>query len=479
MNLSAPLLAALLIGIRLPAQTIAGRVYDSVAKAPLAGATVTLVPQSLASATRMLATTDSTGHYTLNNVLPGRYILGFYHAVLDSIGIEQPFVHVQVDSGRGATSLRADLGVPGPTQILRAICGSRPPKDSLGVLVGHVYDAATGQGVQGGHVVAEWRTFGVANGKLQMLNPQVVATTAPGGWFAICGVPRDDDVVLEAVRGGDTSGVATVHVPSTGLLRRALFVDSTEVVVAAVRDSVGAPDSTRAPEPVRRGRGRLAGTVLDANSRRPLVGAQVSVAGAALAAVTDDRGAFSISGAPRGTQTLLIRAVGYAPEQQTIELIGDESLSLAISLTNLRSVLDTMRITAKQVYARDGSGFERRRKSGFGKFLDTTDVQRYRPFETTHLLEQVVGVRVVGSGLNQRILMDNIGPCEPTIFIDGMAIPNLSGADLNMIVPPEEVVGMEIYTSAATAPAQFKGITTLSRAGKGCGSIIVWTKHGS
>ncbi|HTE43794.1 MAG TPA: carboxypeptidase-like regulatory domain-containing protein, partial [Gemmatimonadaceae bacterium] len=123
MNLSAPLLAALLIGIRLPAQTIAGRVYDSVAKAPLAGATVTLVPQSLASATRMLATTDSTGHYTLNNVLPGRYILGFYHAVLDSIGIEQPFVHVQVDSGRGATSLRADLGVPGPTQILRAICG--------------------------------------------------------------------------------------------------------------------------------------------------------------------------------------------------------------------------------------------------------------------------------------------------------------------------------------------------------------------
>jgi len=50
-------------------------------------------------------------------------------------------------------------------------------------------------------------------------------------------------------------------------------------------------------------------------------------------------------------------------------------------------------------------------------------------------------------------------------------------ADLNMMVAPEEIVGMEVYTSAATAPVQYKGLSSDSRAGRGCGSIIVWTKR--
>ena len=64
-----------------------------------------------------------------------------------------------------------------------------PPALSLG----HVYDASTRSGVEGGRVVAEWRTFGVVANKLRMANPQVIATTARGGWFAICGVPRGDE----------------------------------------------------------------------------------------------------------------------------------------------------------------------------------------------------------------------------------------------------------------------------------------------
>ena len=65
----------------------------------------------------------------------------------------------------------------------------------------------------------------MVDNKLQMANPQVIATTARGGWFAICGVPRGDDVILEAVRDGDTTGAATVRVPAHGLAQRALFVD--------------------------------------------------------------------------------------------------------------------------------------------------------------------------------------------------------------------------------------------------------------
>jgi hypothetical protein len=58
-------------------------------------------------------------------------------------------------------------------------------------------------------------------------------------------------------------------------------------------------------------------------------------------------------------------------------------------MTTLKNMLDTMRITAGQLYSHDATGFDQRRKSGFGRFFDSTDVARLRPFETTRLLEGV------------------------------------------------------------------------------------------
>jgi hypothetical protein len=444
------IVAVAVASARLPAQTISGRVYDSVAKAPLAGATVELVASPPGTVNPIRVTTDSVGRYAMTDVSPGKYVLGFYHAVLDSIGIEPPFVRIEVGSPPGAR--RIDLGVPGPAQILTAICGAQPAKDSAGVVLGHVYDASTRSGVEGGHVVAEWRTFGVVANKLRMANPQMIATTARGGWFAICGVPRGDDVILEAARGSDTTGAVTVRVPAHGLAHRALFVDKKESTA-----------------------GRLTGTVVDAGSGQPIVGAQVTISGAAVTGTTNDRGAFTISGAPGGTQSLLVRAVRYAPEQRTVDLLGETSLSIEVRLTNLKTVLDTIRVTASRVYSADKIGFEQRRKSGFGSYFDTTDVARVRPHEVTRLLYSMNGVQVVGSGFNQRILMRGVMDlCEPSIVIDGVRLPDLTGADLNMMVSPEEVAGMEVYTSAGAVPAQFKG---LSQASMRCGAVVVWTKR--
>ncbi|HEY7394834.1 MAG TPA: carboxypeptidase-like regulatory domain-containing protein, partial [Gemmatimonadaceae bacterium] len=234
----------------------------------------------------------------------------------------------------------------------------------------------------------------------------------------------------------------------------------------------------RAMEVVHRGHARLTGTVFDANSRRPLPGANVAIVGSALSHTTNDRGTFDISGAPGGTQTVLIRAVGYVPERQTVDLVGDQPSTLDVQMTTLRKMLDTMRITASRLYSRDANGFERRRRAGFGTFFDSTDVERYRPFETTRLVERAMGVRVYGSGMDQRIFMGTFMPCEPAIFVDGVTLPDFTAADLNMMVSPEEIVGVEVYTSAASAPVQYHSMSSLSRSGRGCGSIVIWTKRG-
>ena len=441
---------AIAAGSRLSAQTVSGRIFDSLAKAPVVGATVQLVAQPPGSAAPIEATSDNVGNYRFDNVSSGIYILGFYHALLDSIGIEPPTRRINVERASG---IRVDLGIPSAGGLVEAVCRPAPDKKATaGLLVGHLYDASSRQPVVGGTVVAEWQRVEIADKKLEISTPQLIATTVSGGGFAFCGVPRDDDVMVTAIRGGDTTGSVAVHVSAAGFARRQLWIDQAN-------------------------QGRLTGSIVDGASHRPLAGAQVSVVGSSLSETTNDRGVFNVSGAPGGTQTILIRAVGYSPERRSVELLGDQAARVDVQMTSLRTMLDTIRVTARRLYSRDASGFEHRRTSGFGRFFDSTDVERLRPFETTRILQGINGVRLAGTGLNMRILMGNVTFCEPTIFVNGIALPDFSGGDLNSLVAPEDITGMEVYTSAGSTPAQYRGVSSL-RGGRGCGSIVIWTKWG-
>jgi hypothetical protein len=143
-------------------------------------------------------------------------------------------------------------------------------------------------------------------------------------------------------------------------------------------------------------------------------------------------------------------------------------------MTSLKTVLDTIRVSASRIYSA-GTGFDERRKTGFGRYIDASEVERVRPFETTRMLRALNGVEVVGSGFDQKILMRGVmNYCTPSIVIDGTRLPEFTGADLNMMVPPEDIAGIEVYTSAGTVPAQFKGLSTESMR---CGAVVVWTKR--
>jgi hypothetical protein len=58
--------------------------------------------------------------------------------------------------------------------------------------------------------------------------------------------------------------------------------------------------------------------------------------------------------------------------------------------------------------------------------------------------------------------------CTPAIFLDGKQLVNWELADLNSLIQPDEIGGMEVYTVSMT-PAEF-------RTKQGCGTILVWTR---
>jgi hypothetical protein len=76
------------------------------------------------------------------------------------------------------------------------------------------------------------------------------------------------------------------------------------------------------------------------------------------------------------------------------------------------------------------------------------------------------------SGLTQHsVVIRRAGTyCAPSIFIDGIRRPGLDARDINHWVRPEELEGLEVYTSGIFAPAEF------TVPGQSCGVVVLWAR---
>src|SRR5206468_4881224 len=106
----------------------------------LVGARVELVNADDRARIAFTTTSDSLGAFTVDGVAHGRYIAGFLHPMLDSLGLALAQRPLTVTSDG---EQRFDLAVPSPERIQRALCGRTSDKDSTGVVLGYVLNAHT------------------------------------------------------------------------------------------------------------------------------------------------------------------------------------------------------------------------------------------------------------------------------------------------------------------------------------------------
>lgn len=449
-----------------PGATVSGVVRDSIASTPLANAMVQLVARDDPARFARTAVSDSLGRFLLSDVPLGHYTLGFFHPMLDSLGVEAPLREVYVDAYRPVI---ADLAVPSPARIRSAVCGVQAARDSGGVILGIVRDVQDGSPAAGVTVAGEWLEFSLGRSGPARRLARRSATTAVNGWFALCNVPSGGSVALIASRGADSTGLIDVQVPSEGFLRRELYLGSAqaESVSGGTETATDiAPSSRR----IHVGEGHLSGTVVSVARNRPLAGAQIAIIDGPQTR-TNDRGEWALSNAPAGTRMLEVRALGYYPDRRHVNILAGAA-PLHIALSTLKAVLDTVMIRASRLSNPDGGGFQRRRRMGLGHFITPADVARFPVIVTSDLFSRVPGVRVEYDDMHQKYIKVRgvFQPwCAPAIFIDDHNLSFLTLDDLDAWVHPNEVAGIEIY-SEATAPAQFQvGL-------RGCGSIVIWTK---
>ena len=448
-----------------PSATVTGVVHDSIAHAPLAGAMVQLVDATNPTRFGRAAVADSLGRFSIDSVPDGRYTIGFFHPMLDSLGLEPTLREVSV---AGQRTVRADLATPSPARLRTAICGAGA-SDSGAVVVGVVRDARDGAPLSGAALTAEWLEYSFTPKGLVRHMPRRTVTTKESGWFALCNVPSAGTVAIVASRGADSTDRIELQVPPEGFLRRELYVGATRTIT--VTDTAHRADSLAArPRRVHVGTGRLSGTVVAAVAGQPLTGAVVGIVEGPQTRA-NDRGEWTLADAPAGTRMLEVRAVGYYPERRMVDVVTGAA-SVRVSLSTLKAVLDTVRVTASRLSDRRGTGFAERSRGGSGRYLMPADIARRGTLNTTDLFRSMSGIRLDRTAFDSTTITMRgsfAGLCVPAIYIDGMLMAGISADEIDNLVTPRDVLGIEIYLEA-TVPPQFQ------RAMSGCGSIVIWSK---
>ena len=465
-------LAGLLLALPTPgpAQTpavgeavVRGIVFDSLTMRPLAGASVQIL-EATSSSWSKFYDTDSTGTFEFAGIPSGSYLLGFFHAKLDSLGLVSQTLRLSVPAGQ---SLRLHLAIPSARTIARALCGRGGANDSTGLFLGYVRGADNSMPRPNGTVVMRWAEIVIEKKSITRNIPTIEVSSGPSGVAAVCGLPLDTPIRLQASSGTDSSGAFEIAVPSSGFYHRDIYV------APVARTSIATSDSTP-PVDLLRGKGRVRGRVSGV-TRRPIAGARVTVWGTGIETTTNADGEFTLGNLPEGTHTLEVRAVGFAPAQQPVDIIQGTPGAAEIELANLAITLDTVKVVAQRVYTSPlRAQIEHRMRSGLGHFIDEKEIERRRPIYVTDLLRTIPGVMVVpsryggddvlmrgGSGLGS-------GLCRPDLIIDGVRVTNDPLFPINALVLVSEVRTVEVYPRQAFVPGEFQSLS-------GCGALVIWT----
>jgi hypothetical protein len=201
-------------------------------------------------------------------------------------------------------------------------------------------------------------------------------------------------------------------------------------------------------------------------------GATVAIQGQSVR--TDKMGVFRLQADRRDTVTLAVRRLGYSAVSTLLtsaELTGD---TLMIVLEPTSQQLDAVNIRARDLRSAIGFGsFENRRALGVGRFITQEMIEQRNNSRLSDHFRSVRGVLVGRTTRgDQTVRFSNYSSkpgCAPALFLDGR---HMRGMEVDEI-PPNQVAGIELYSSIATTPAQF----TTGQVDRPCGTIVIWTKE--
>jgi outer membrane receptor protein involved in Fe transport len=173
--------------------------------------------------------------------------------------------------------------------------------------------------------------------------------------------------------------------------------------------------------------GTVAGQVVDAQSGRPLVDAQVSIPGTGIGSLTNATGRFILLNVPVGQQTLRVDLIGFSSAEETVTVAVDQTSNLTFRLDQDAIALEELVVTGVGVET------ERRKLSTSVDVLSSDEIAQAPVTSVDQLLQgRVAGATVNAQSaqagtaalINFRGVSSVFGAQTPVIYVDGVRVDN-------------------------------------------------------
>jgi TonB-linked SusC/RagA family outer membrane protein len=251
---------------------------------------------------------------------------------------------------------------------------------------------------------------------------------------------------------------------------------ATAIVAFSLLALFGVPGTATA-----QGSGNIQGTVTDSASRRPVIGAQVSVAGSNRATLTDEAGRYALRGVPAGSVVLRVTRLGYAVTERRRTLAANETATEDFSVRTAATVLSEVVVTGY------GTASRAEVSSAVAQVSGQALIHNPVAGVDAALQGKAPGVQVIqnagnpGNGITVRVRgsASLSASNQPLYVVDGMPIVSedpsqfgFGGQDLTSVtgLSPDEIESIDVLKDAAA------GAIYGSRASNGV--VQITTKRG-
>lgn len=354
----------------------------------------------------------------------------------------------------------------------------------LGVLLAAAPLAASGQSIElRGRILSDSGTP-IVGATITLTSIRYSVRTDSLGRFHLAGTP------------GSTLGL-TLQAPG--------FRDDTASVVltrgrAVVRDFTMVSEATALPLPEANPSNRAWRVLVTTSDNEPLAYANIQVNGGRRY-VTDDSGRIDLPARVAQSVTLLARRIGFAPTELQLTSVPDTAIR--IKMNAVARTLETQVVTVRSPFVRlDLHGFYARmaeveRTARVGYFVTPEDLAMRNPQNVTDAVEQFPSIRLrpindvnycgkvpepgqlCGHPNTRRLRIEDDSGCPFTVYLDGIRIqPSIVGLNavdeqVNTLVQPHSVAGIEVYPRGVGAPSQYP---PYGQANCRTGVVLIWTK---
>jgi len=368
------------------------------------------------------------------------------HPGLDSAGLFTLAVPITITAGQTPVY----VATPSLATLWRRRCGQELlTRSDSSVIFGFVQDAKTRAHLAGAGVLLQWLRIVQTDPVHVVTQPRdvTVKTDSTGTYYA-CGVASDMKIALRAYAQHDSSGLIDLQVGPRSVGRQDLMV-----ALAPARQT-----------------GVVRGQAVTFE-QTAVWGGRVSVR-EGMSTRIDDNGTFIIRGVTPGTQWVNVQAIGRAPLGQAVDVRPGETTWVNVTLGPLPLTLAPVRVVGQA--SRMLSDFEERKRagSGLGYFRGESEIAGMASMRS--VLSSMPTIQLVRGRGNSDFMallpnpgIGGRGWCLAALYIDGFQ----ADWDQLQTYKPKDLVGVEMYPRAASAPIQYQEVAT------GCGVVLVWTKY--